>query len=406
MKPADQIALHIAFLFRPSEIVGMRGLGDNGRVLEAWHSAGDVEAIVRTANAWRAMRFNVYIGFNPRPRNGAKGDKCIQVARCHFADFDDLKSTAVVDRLAETKERIRAKGIPDPALVTHTGRGCHAFWPLAQDQTNLSEWSDHQHDLAMSLGSDESICNPERIHRLAGTTNFKKAPVPCEIMEYAPENVYEWCDLDEPIAIHLPEPVPETDDAGELIEDHIQTNRQDRTDASVIDAFNDAADLRQILRSKGYFVTGSKVRRAGKDKGAFSGSLMECRDGRLRSFHFSKEDKLYSTKFRSKNKGYVGIADAFDAFTVLVHGGDVRRAVRDAARILNVPLPKQKCDEQVIKDVLASEHAESFAKAFCEYKDAENKTPLRLALAGILKRFTTNPVQIDRFIMRAAKGAM
>jgi len=88
---------------------------------------------------------------------------------------------------------------------------------------------------------------------------------------------------------------------------------------SVIDAFNDAFAVEDILIQAGYDERGNTFRHPNSESGSFSASV---KDGRVHSL--SSSDPLYT------NGGGVGAHDAFSAFTVLFHQGAQKRAMKDA----------------------------------------------------------------------------
>lgn len=98
--------------------------------------------------------------------------------------------------------------------------------------------------------------------------------------------------------------------------------------ASVIDAFNEAHDLAAILAKHGYEPAGAgRYRWPGSTTGV-AGVVVFPDSGRCFSHHAA--DPLHCEHGR----------DAFDAWCVLEHGGDVSAAVREAARILGMDGPQ------------------------------------------------------------------
>jgi P4 family phage/plasmid primase-like protien len=94
---------------------------------------------------------------------------------------------------------------------------------------------------------------------------------------------------------------------------------------SVIDTFNDEHDLGALLEHHGYTRAGDRYVRPGGHSPSVS-----VKDGR--SCHFSSNDPLNDGKVKTG----IGVHDAFDVFAHLDHGGDVKAAVRAAARLLNL----------------------------------------------------------------------
>ncbi len=95
---------------------------------------------------------------------------------------------------------------------------------------------------------------------------------------------------------------------------------------SVIDAFNGAYHVTEILRQAGYKQRGDTFCHPASESGSYSASV---KDGRVHSL--SSSDPLYT------EGGGVGAHDAFSAFEVLMHGGNRDAALKDAgARWLTI----------------------------------------------------------------------
>ena len=89
--------------------------------------------------------------------------------------------------------------------------------------------------------------------------------------------------------------------------------------SSPIDAFNDLYLVEEILERAGYDSQGTMFRHPESESGSFSASV---EDKRVHSL--SSQDPLYTSG------GGVGAHDAFSAFTVLFHQGDLDAAIKDA----------------------------------------------------------------------------
>jgi len=88
-----------------------------------------------------------------------------------------------------------------------------------------------------------------------------------------------------------------------------------RTTPSLIDAFNQAYPVEEILLCAGYAQRGARFRHMGSESGSYSASIQ---DGRVHTL--STSDPLYSSG--------QGAHDAFSAFSVLFAGGDTATALR------------------------------------------------------------------------------
>jgi putative DNA primase/helicase len=106
--------------------------------------------------------------------------------------------------------------------------------------------------------------------------------------------------------------------------------RENRNDeASVIDKFNDTYKVEAILKAKGYVPAGdNRLKRPGG-----ASPSVKIRDGI--SFHWSSNDQLNDGRFNG-----FGAHDAFDAYRLLEHGGDLKAAVKAAAARLGMAYQK------------------------------------------------------------------
>jgi len=98
-------------------------------------------------------------------------------------------------------------------------------------------------------------------------------------------------------------------------------------DASVIDAFNDAHDIREVLKQHGYAERGGRLIRPSADAMSTPGvTILQGSNGREVSFHHSSNDPLHGRH----------CCDAFDVFCRLSHSDNVSKAVSAAAEALGM----------------------------------------------------------------------
>lgn len=111
---------------------------------------------------------NVYVGVNPRKptTKGSADDSDVPAAFWHFADLDDVEAVDQAGR--------RMKSLP-PTMTVTTGtephRRPHLYWKLEEPVGNMPAWTERQRGIAHSFDGD-SVINPSRIMRLAGTVNY------------------------------------------------------------------------------------------------------------------------------------------------------------------------------------------------------------------------------------------
>lgn len=113
---------------------------------------------------------NVYFGVNPRKSSvdtrRAASAADVEIAFWHFADIDDAEAVKhAVERVAALK----------PSFTVTTGtsphKRPHLYWLLDEPVRNLAAWTERQRGIAQAVEGD-SVIDPPRIMRLAGTVNF------------------------------------------------------------------------------------------------------------------------------------------------------------------------------------------------------------------------------------------
>lgn len=403
----EQLEKFILALFEPTDVLEVRSLFPERSTA---HYAGSIDEIVGRCQRSNDAGANIYIGGNPRKGFGplSRGNKNVLLARSVWVEFDEkqlgISCDHPIEQIAEARRRLNDNYIDPPSMTVYSGHGIWFYWLLSTPQRDIQAWAEAMAMLAFKLDSDPSVTNPERICRGPGTTNHKPPVREAELIEYETDCRYLWCDIVAPLYhSNMPELPPEPENTPELVEKHVAARRNVASGQSVIDSFNTSFSLRELLAKHGYHVVGNRFRRPGKEDRGFSGSIIQCADGRERSFHFSNNDHLYSTKFKFDTNSYLGICDAFDVFLQIEHRGDLTRAVKAAATQLGIPLPKQKRDAQVMDEILASAKAADLSEAFLQLpSDAANA---RLRLAGIVRDFTSNPMQVRRLVDQIASLA-
>ncbi len=182
----EPVATFAGVVFRPADIAEVR-LVRGVQAESSWHVASELRLLAPWLKEQNQNGWHVYVGANPRPANGQRGDDCIALARCVFADFDGATED-------EARQRIEAAGLPAPTMLIFSGHGFHAYWLLAAAVTNLAAWRELMKDLAAVLGSDPKICNPERIMRLPGFINCKpdKPAAMANIVDVDSSRAYSW----------------------------------------------------------------------------------------------------------------------------------------------------------------------------------------------------------------------
>lgn len=179
IEPEPQaIKAHLEALFAPARETYPRGLielryGRDGSLSQIAYFNLREEGVAQAA-AFAANRnregANVYVGVNPRKpstdTSRASSAHDVEIAFWHFADLDKA------DAVANAGKRIRA--LP-PTMTVNTGtvphRRPHLYWQLEEPVSNMEAWTERQRGIAQTLEGD-SVIDPPRIMRLAGTVNF------------------------------------------------------------------------------------------------------------------------------------------------------------------------------------------------------------------------------------------
>lgn len=163
-------------LYEPDDLIEVRRL-PSGR--STWHRASELPNVANDLRRDNAKGQGVFIGANPRTREGGRKAADVQLARSIFADFDHTD----LDDAAERWERI---GLDDPTLAVASGHGCHAYWRLEEPMDDLGVWTERQRQLASALRSDPAVCDPPRVMRCPGFTNWKPPARECRIVAVNP----------------------------------------------------------------------------------------------------------------------------------------------------------------------------------------------------------------------------
>ncbi len=191
-----QLARFAECVFERGDIIEIRRL-PSGQ--STWHVAAELPGLLAQLKTDNTNGQGVYVGINPRRERGGKTTADVSLARCLFADFDDVG-------LDGARKRWQAAGLPEPTLTVNSGHGVHLYLRLEESIDNET-WTGFQRDLAAVLESDPSVHDPPRLARLPGFVNHKEPVADCTIIDAAPSRVYELAELHE----HIPErPEPES----------------------------------------------------------------------------------------------------------------------------------------------------------------------------------------------------
>lgn len=165
----ESLEQFVASLYEPDDVIELRRVPvrdkEHSRLrVKAWCSANELTSRVEWLEEGERHERHLFIGVNPRLREGVSGDAGVAIARCLYADLDDTTPEQAKTVLA---------GFPVPTLLVNSGHGVHAYWRLVEPIEDLTEWCRLQKQLAEVLGSDRTVKNPERMTRLPGFMNAK-----------------------------------------------------------------------------------------------------------------------------------------------------------------------------------------------------------------------------------------
>lgn len=175
MTTVEQVQVYAACVFEPRDIMEIRAITSGGRVRKFWRTAQDLPGLGPELEHLNRQGYNIYAGPNPRKGEGLSGDENVVVCRCLFTDFDKVEPGDGCGIWEFVEPRIEAAGLPMPTLVVFSGHGIHTYWRLSEP-LEPDRWTGVQSRLIATLGSDPACKNLERVMRLPGFLNVKKAP--------------------------------------------------------------------------------------------------------------------------------------------------------------------------------------------------------------------------------------
>lgn len=180
-----QASTLIGLLFSPGDVVELRCIHPQNVMppFSRWHDAELLFAPEIEPGGWAALDemgranskgFGIFFGLNPRQKHGARGDAGVKLARCYCCDIDGLDDPPAA--LPGLLRKVESAGLPAPTAAIDSGHGAWLYWRQPAAMTDLKLWRTRQRNLALKLGADTSIHNPERVARLPGFWNTKREP--------------------------------------------------------------------------------------------------------------------------------------------------------------------------------------------------------------------------------------
>jgi len=169
---------YVETIFMPTDIVEFRLIREGHKPKQHWAYAQDCPPFESGLHERNQQSWNIYIGVNPRIEFDKSGDANVKLARWLFADFDDIQPGDGCGRWEFISDRIYRAGLDMPDVVISSGNGLHCYWRLSEPLTDMDRWRTIQEKLIITLDSDKTIKNPERIMRVPGFKNMKDAGSP------------------------------------------------------------------------------------------------------------------------------------------------------------------------------------------------------------------------------------
>lgn len=254
----------------------------------------------------------------------------------------DVETVELYERWRELAAALLDPYLLDQLPVVATGKGRHIYFRMAEPVGNRRLAMDGKILLAETRGQGGCAVAPPTVHPSGATytlINGDLGAIP--LLDAAQAQAV----LDAAQALAPPQEHPAstpTDTAGKT------AGTGPGNDA--IGAFNSAHTIGEILEAHGYVLArpGSYIR-----PGGGHGSVIIAGG---KSIHFNPADDLYS---EAPGGGYHA-QTPFSAFCVLDHGGDVRAAVRAAARELGLttqprPASEPRSAQQALQDDVLAE---------------------------------------------------
>lgn len=215
-----------------------------------------------------------------------------------------------------------------PSVLVDSGGGYQAYWLLAEsfiidgkDKRDSIKWL--QAAWVEFVGADMGAKDLRRILRVPGLRNIKKAYGPnFPVVSYVAADLDLTYSIADFVGLVSPRPVVEprhqVKTGGAF---NARRNGNGYQGTSVIDAFNTATDHAAGLQSYGYTWVGDRMAKPGGK----NGTVVIYEDDN-ESFHHGGEDPL-CTGHR---------VSPFDAFLYYEHGGNMKEAVKAAAKELGM----------------------------------------------------------------------
>ena len=290
---------------------------------------------------------DIYFGIHPcaripdgEPKFVRSQKGIIHSINCLFAEFD---AKDFADKSA-CLERVTSLHVP-ASIIIDSGGGYHCYWLLDEPfQIASQEIRDRvcrwQHQWVMWHGGDKGAKDLARVLRVPGTYNTKRAVkhqvcfVDNCFQMYAAQDLIAHLEAD-----YIPEcPKVSAQDAASAKsfvmarEQHAAAEARTIPRSNTITLFNQAFTASAILARNGYRInaTGDRFQRPRNDGKTHMSGTIAVTHGKETVFSFSTGDQIFEVG--SDGSGHR--KDAFDLFMKLECGGDLKRALAEAGKLV------------------------------------------------------------------------
>lgn len=147
------------------DYIEVREIAPDNKVKQLFFKYPDIESYEPPENR------NIYFGVFNRDKRKGKAVDC-STTKTVWADYDNMESLTVTQRLEEVKGRLLAASIPEPSLIVSSGNGLHSYWLL--DKRTGGEVVEVNRAIAELTGGDIKATDKARILRLPNTNNVKE----------------------------------------------------------------------------------------------------------------------------------------------------------------------------------------------------------------------------------------
>lgn len=236
----QHFSLFVDALFEPSDLIEIRAIRSacapdsnaSPVTLRRWLARDELRDAYRELATHNQSGSNIYFGVNPRSEHGGtKND--IKSCAALWADLDECT-------VADARSHWQRIGM-EPSFVIDSGHGVHLYWKLRapidlQNTDKRSEIEGLLKNLYAELESD-STQDVTRLLRLPGFQNVKRAPVPCRIAEFNPEQTFQLAEFAAWKS--------ESEQANSAVQS-VQRPHTENASFAVTDLRSDAIDVRRV----------------------------------------------------------------------------------------------------------------------------------------------------------------